>query len=207
MIKGLENLPYEKQLKCLKGSYKEDGGSLFTRSHMEKIRVNRYKSQQERFHLDTRKFFQSESNHSLEQPPQGHSKVPIAGGFQDAVGQGARYSHLGSLSHERFSFTHDSSISFHPKQYRAWVPSHEIWPFINFSNIGPSHEQQLFKNYSSMGPPQAAVPAGNLLQRGHSMGCSFLQGISISCAKTTRQKPMRNRSKPKSINTPITFNT
>ncbi|KAK4829004.1 hypothetical protein QYF61_001760 [Mycteria americana] len=63
MTKGLENLPYEERLKelglfsvkrrCradlitvlqyLKGSYKEDGGSLLTRSHMEKTRGSGYK--------------------------------------------------------------------------------------------------------------------------------------------------------------------
>ncbi|PKU28010.1 glycerol kinase [Limosa lapponica baueri] len=61
MIKGLENLPCEERPKelallslekgqgdlitvfqYLKGSYKEDRGSLFTRSHMEKTRGNRY---------------------------------------------------------------------------------------------------------------------------------------------------------------------
>lgn len=34
----------------LNGSYKEDGGFPFTRSHMEKIRLNGYKLHQERFH-------------------------------------------------------------------------------------------------------------------------------------------------------------
>ena len=62
MIKGLQNLPYEGRLKevfspwrreglgqphhifqYLKGGYKDDGGSLFTKSHMEKTRHNRYK--------------------------------------------------------------------------------------------------------------------------------------------------------------------
>ena len=78
MIKGLENLPYEERLKelglfslekrrlrrdlvtvfrYLKDSYKEDGGSLFTRSHMEKTRGNRYKLHWERFHFDIRKTF------------------------------------------------------------------------------------------------------------------------------------------------------
>ncbi|KAK4820176.1 hypothetical protein QYF61_021448 [Mycteria americana] len=42
----------------LKGGYKEDGDSLFTRSHMEKIRGNGYKLFPGRFQLDTRgKFF------------------------------------------------------------------------------------------------------------------------------------------------------
>lgn len=33
------------------------------------------------------------------QSPQGHSIVPITGGFQEAIGQNAGKSHLGSLSH------------------------------------------------------------------------------------------------------------
>lgn len=60
MIKGLENLPYQERLKelglfslkkayadlilvyqYLKGSYREEGGSLFTRSHTEKTKDNR----------------------------------------------------------------------------------------------------------------------------------------------------------------------
>ncbi|KAK4815390.1 hypothetical protein QYF61_001378, partial [Mycteria americana] len=79
MMKGLENLPYNKRLKelvlfswekrrlrgdlttvfqYLKGGYKEDGGSLFTSSHMDKTKDNRYKLQWERFHLDIgKKFF------------------------------------------------------------------------------------------------------------------------------------------------------
>lgn len=64
MIKGLGSLPYEDKLRelglfslekrrlrgdlitmyyCLRGSYKEDGDSLFTRCHMEKTRGNGYK--------------------------------------------------------------------------------------------------------------------------------------------------------------------
>ena len=64
MIKGLGSLPYEERLRelglfslekrrlrgdlitmfqYLKGGYKEDGDSLFTRSHMEKMRGNGYK--------------------------------------------------------------------------------------------------------------------------------------------------------------------
>lgn len=70
---------------------KEDGGSLFTRHHMEKTRSNRYKLHWEKFYLDIRKkSFYSKNNCSLELPPQGRGRVPIAGGFQDATGQRAR---------------------------------------------------------------------------------------------------------------------
>jgi len=41
----------------LKGGCEEDGGSVCTRSNMEKTRDNGYKSHQERFHLDRRKKF------------------------------------------------------------------------------------------------------------------------------------------------------
>ncbi|KAK4828431.1 hypothetical protein QYF61_026588 [Mycteria americana] len=42
----------------LKGGYKEDGDSLFTRSHMEKMRGNGYKLLLGRFQLDTKgRFF------------------------------------------------------------------------------------------------------------------------------------------------------
>ncbi|KAK4818646.1 hypothetical protein QYF61_016617 [Mycteria americana] len=72
MIKKLENLSYEEILKeleekapgdlitvfqYLKGGYKEGGGSLFTRSHMEKTWGNRHKLYWKRIHLDTRKKF------------------------------------------------------------------------------------------------------------------------------------------------------
>ncbi|KAK4829313.1 hypothetical protein QYF61_003189, partial [Mycteria americana] len=74
--------------KVLKGGYKKDRGSLFTRSHTERPRGNGYKLHQERFHLDIRnKFFYSENDQSLEQPPQGHGRVLITGGFQAAIGQ------------------------------------------------------------------------------------------------------------------------
>ncbi|GAB0186012.1 hypothetical protein GRJ2_001066500 [Grus japonensis] len=78
MIKGLGSLPYEERLRelglfsleeglredlitmfqYLKGGYKEEGDSLFTRSHMEKTRGNGCKLLLGRFRLDTRgKFF------------------------------------------------------------------------------------------------------------------------------------------------------
>jgi len=40
--------------------------------------------------IQERTYFYSESNQSLEQPPQGRGGVPITGGLQDAMGQGAR---------------------------------------------------------------------------------------------------------------------
>lgn len=75
MIKGLESLPYEERLRelglfslekrrlgeglitmiqYLKGGYKEDGDSLFMRSHMEKTRSDEYKLLLGTFQLDTR---------------------------------------------------------------------------------------------------------------------------------------------------------
>lgn len=83
-----------------KGICKEDGISLFTRSH--------YKEQWEQIasglvsSLHKKEFFYSESSHSLERTPQGHSRVPISGSFQDAIGQDARQSYLGSLCHKRW---------------------------------------------------------------------------------------------------------
>lgn len=47
------------------------------------------------------KFSCSKSNHSLDKPPQRHGRVLVTGGFQDATGQGARWSHPLSLSHKR----------------------------------------------------------------------------------------------------------
>jgi len=37
-----------------------------------------------------KKIFYGENNSPLEQPPQGHGKVLIAGGFQDVTEQGAK---------------------------------------------------------------------------------------------------------------------
>ncbi|KAK4830082.1 hypothetical protein QYF61_008420 [Mycteria americana] len=119
MIKGLENLPCEERLKEL-GLFSLEKAQRGPRHsipvlkgwlqrgwrvslHKEKTRGNRYKWHGERFHLDIRDFFYSENNQSLKQSPQGCGGVPIVTGFQDAVGEGTRSSHLGSLSHGRLA--------------------------------------------------------------------------------------------------------
>lgn len=48
--------------------------------------------------------FYAENNQTLQQPPQGCDGVSITGGFQDATGESARQSHLGSLSHRRLDW-------------------------------------------------------------------------------------------------------
>ncbi|KAK4831031.1 hypothetical protein QYF61_014919 [Mycteria americana] len=47
----------------LEGSYKEDGSSVFIRSHMEKARGNGYELYWERFHLDKGFFYSQNNNH------------------------------------------------------------------------------------------------------------------------------------------------
>ncbi|KAK4811726.1 hypothetical protein QYF61_005294 [Mycteria americana] len=100
MIKGLGSLPYEERLRelglfsfekrrlggdlitmfqSLKCGYKEDGDSLFTRSHMEKMRVNGYMLLLGRFRLDTRKIFHNENNQPWESSPQGSGGFPNIG--------------------------------------------------------------------------------------------------------------------------------
>lgn len=37
----------------------------------------------------------------MKQPPQGCGRVPIIVGFQDVIGQSARWSNLGPLSYEK----------------------------------------------------------------------------------------------------------
>jgi len=111
MIKGLENLPCDEKLKesglftlekrrlsgnlitvfqNLKGNCKEDGNSLFTRSYNEKTQAMDTSCTRRGFIMNKKGIFYSENNHSMEQLPQGCGRVPIAGGFQDAIGQGAR---------------------------------------------------------------------------------------------------------------------
>ncbi|KAK4829231.1 hypothetical protein QYF61_002496 [Mycteria americana] len=83
MVQGLGSLPYEERLRelglfsleksrlrgdlitmfqYLKGGYKEDGDSLFTRGHMEKTRGNGYKLLLGTFQLDVKKIFHNENN-------------------------------------------------------------------------------------------------------------------------------------------------
>lgn len=73
--------------------------SVFTRSHTDKTRDNRYKLFQDWFCLDIRLFFffSSGNNWSLKQPPQWCCAVPTTGGFRPVTGQGARQSQPGSF--------------------------------------------------------------------------------------------------------------
>jgi len=48
----------------------------------------------------------------VEQLAQGHARVPVIGGFQDAAGQGTTQPQLGSLSNEKL----DQSIFQRPSQ-------------------------------------------------------------------------------------------
>lgn len=60
---------------------------------MEKTRANRYKLPQKKFHLDIKKKIDLRPD----QLPHGCGRVSITGGFQDATGQDARYSHANTL--------------------------------------------------------------------------------------------------------------
>ncbi|KAK4814529.1 hypothetical protein QYF61_021630 [Mycteria americana] len=130
-IKSLENLPHEERLKeleekaqenlitvfqYLKGSYKEDGGSFFTRSHMEKTRGNRYKFHQERFHLDIRKkFFYCEINHWNNLPRDTFPEtLPARVIFRNNTG-------FISMKHPRTSVAQPRSVGAHkPKARSFW---------------------------------------------------------------------------------------
>lgn len=73
----------------IKGSYREDRGTLFTWRHV-KMRGNRHKIYWEGSPLDRRKnvfLLVIENNPSLEQPPHGQGRIPIAGSFQNTIGQ------------------------------------------------------------------------------------------------------------------------
>lgn len=57
---------------------------------METTRGNRYSLNGRGFISTYETMFYIENNQSLEQLPQGRGGVPIAGGLQDAIRQGAR---------------------------------------------------------------------------------------------------------------------
>lgn len=104
MVKRLKNLPYEESLKelglftlenqklrldlitvfqCLKGGFRGDEGSLYTRSHMERTRGKGNRLQQERSCLDTGK----KSVRTVDpwkNLPRDMVESPITGGFQAA---------------------------------------------------------------------------------------------------------------------------
>ncbi|KAJ7423162.1 hypothetical protein BTVI_10915 [Pitangus sulphuratus] len=103
MIKDLENLTYEKRtervtylfpgkeealrdltaaFQYFNGSYKEDKGSLITKSHMEKIRCDVYKFHQEKFYVSKGRNFLQREKSFTEQCPQGHGRVPATEVFK-----------------------------------------------------------------------------------------------------------------------------
>lgn len=110
LIKGLENLSLEEITEGIwsvhsgeekaqgdfiivflhiKSSYREDRGTLFTWRHV-KMRGNRHKIYWEGSPLDRRKnvfLLVIENNPSLEQSPHGQGRIPIAGSFQNTIGQ------------------------------------------------------------------------------------------------------------------------
>lgn len=61
-------------LQYLKGGYKEDGESLFTRGFRESTRSNRYQLQEERFHIS--KYQRNQHNHLLDNLPRDTVKSP-----------------------------------------------------------------------------------------------------------------------------------
>lgn len=97
MTQGLENLSSEKRLKKLHHLTLEqrkfgDTSSQYPRMQRtatkrteEKTGHNGYKLDVERFHLNRRKKIYSDNNHSLQQHPQGHGRVPNTRGFQDGL--------------------------------------------------------------------------------------------------------------------------
>lgn len=126
MIKGLDSLPCKRRLKAcpgrregsggphrrfqyLKGSYKGDWEYFaeaweycgFTRNHTN-TRGNKYVLHWEGLCIYIRKkFFMVWIASCCNNLPRDIGRLPIAGDCQDAMGQGARWSHQGSLPHER----------------------------------------------------------------------------------------------------------
>ncbi|KAK4832113.1 LOW QUALITY PROTEIN: hypothetical protein QYF61_020740 [Mycteria americana] len=140
MLKGLGSLPYEERLRelglfslekrrlrgdlitmfqYLKGGYKEDGDSLFTRSHMEKTRGNGYKLLLGRSRLDTRGKFVTMRTISLGiiSPGNGESKAylfmgPYTYRLVKELHQGERLNNPSSLSRSSSDLCSRPSTSF-----------------------------------------------------------------------------------------------
>ena len=109
MVKGLGNLPYEERLRqlCLssldkirlrrdlitmfqylKGTYREDGGFIFTRSHMEKTRSNGYNLLLGRLLLSTRaKFFTMRAISHWDNLPREVVNSPTSDTFKILLGR------------------------------------------------------------------------------------------------------------------------
>lgn len=72
----------------IKGQLERGQGLSLHKTYMEKTRGDgapgELSSQYKTF------FFFCKNNHSLEQPPLAHGRVPITGGFQDVIEQGGR---------------------------------------------------------------------------------------------------------------------
>lgn len=74
-------------LQYLKGGYKKDRDTLFTKHHIEKTRCNRYKLNWERFNLNIRnKFVTEKAIINWNNLPRDMVRSP----FQNTIRQGAR---------------------------------------------------------------------------------------------------------------------
>jgi len=98
MLRGLEHLPYKvwrrlwgditAAFQYLKGVYKKEVDSLFTRSDIDRIKGNGFKLKEERFRLVVRKKIFTQRMDAVAQADQRSCGCPISRGFQDLVGWG-----------------------------------------------------------------------------------------------------------------------